>query len=76
MLHTKWLLSKSLDEFWGKKKPCLCFWCLYINIWSIFLKGDTDTSKDGLLRRFTAAYTVTVKLKTSGNNRIYLLLIA
>ena len=49
---------------------------MYINIWSIFLNGDTDTSKDGLLRRFTAAYTVTVKLQTSGNNRIYLLLIA
>lgn len=49
---------------------------MYINIWSIFLKGDTDSSKDGLLRRFTAAYTVTVKLKTSSDNRIYLLLIA
>ena len=59
-----------------KKKPCLCFWYLYINIRSIFLKGDTDSSKDGLLRRFTAAYTVTVKLKTSSDNRIYLLLIA
>lgn len=59
-----------------KKKPCLYFWYLYINIRSIFLKGDTDSSKDGLLRRFTAAYTVTVKLKTSSDNRIYLLLIA
>ena len=49
---------------------------MYINIWFIFLKGDTDSSKDGLLRRFTAAYTVTVKLKTSSDNRIYLLLIA
>ena len=60
-----------------KKKILPVFLVLvYIYIWSIFLKGDTDTSKDGLLRRFTAAYTVTVKLKTSNNNRMYLLLIA
>lgn len=47
-------LGKSPDEFWGKKKtlPVFLVFAYKYTVY-LLLKGDTDSSKDGLLKVHT-----------------------